>query len=347
MQRCIALAKLGAGHVAPNPMVGAVLVHNETIIGEGYHQQYGQAHAEVNCIKSVDPKNQSLIPNSTLYVSLEPCAHFGKTPPCSLLILEKKIKKVVVGCSDPFKQVNGKGIEQLKAAGVEVIVDVLKDKCLKLNKRFFTFHAKQRPYIILKWAQTSNHKIAACPSFSNAGEQKRLFISNEIINRLVHKWRSEAAAILVGTNTALLDNPSLTNRLWHGNHPIRLVIDKHLKLPPSLHLLNGEVKTVVFNYHKQEAYNNLIYHQLNKEEHVLEAIMQACYQLNIQSILVEGGSHTLQSFIDTNLWDEASIITNTTLTAPDGLNAPTLQGQLIQEEKIMTDTIQYFNNIHA
>jgi diaminohydroxyphosphoribosylaminopyrimidine deaminase/5-amino-6-(5-phosphoribosylamino)uracil reductase len=338
MHRCIDLARLGAGHVAPNPMVGAVLVHDRNIIGEGYHQQYGQAHAEVNCIDSVRSGNKHLIPVSTLYVSLEPCSHFGKTPPCSDLIIQQQIKKVVIGCSDPFEQVNGKGIEKLKAAGVEVILDVLKDECLQLNKRFFTFHTKNRPYIILKWAQTANGKIA---SSSN----ERLLITNDLTNKLVHKWRSEEAAILVGTNTALLDNPSLNNRLWHGNNPIRLVIDKDLKLPESLNLFNQEQKTIVFNSIK-DATNGNVYYCKIETANTIQQILETCYQLNIHSILVEGGSRLLQSFINENLWDEARIIANESMNIVDGLQAPSLIGKLIKEEKIFNDHIQYYLPLH-
>ncbi len=335
MQRCIELAKLGAGHVAPNPMVGAVLVHEGEIIGEGYHQQYGQAHAEVNCINSVRPDTQFLIPGSTLYVSLEPCSHFGKTPPCSDLIIRQQIKKVVVGCRDSFEAVNGKGIEKLKAAGVEVMVDVLKDQCLELNKRFFTFHTKQRPYIVLKWAQTADKKIAAVG-------KGRLLITNAFTNRKVHQWRNEEMAILIGTNTALLDNPSLNNRLWHGSHPIRLVIDKGLKLPASLNLFNQQQPTIVFNSLKQEENHHLLFHKIDGGKNLLKEIMAACYQFNIQSILVEGGAKLLQTFIDANLWDEIRTITNGSLNIFEGLTAPSFKGELAKEEKIFSDTIQYY-----
>lgn len=232
MQRCLQLAQLAAGHTAPNPMVGAVLVHDGVIIGEGYHKQYGGPHAEVNCINSVAEEHKHLIPSSFIYVSLEPCAHYGKTPPCADLIIRNKIPKVVVGCRDPFKQVDGKGIEKLVNAGIDVTVGVLEKECRQVNRRFFTFHTQHRPYVLLKWAQTGDGKIA---SYS----EERLLISNDISNKLVHKWRSEEAAILVGTNTALMDNPSLTNRLWSGKSPIRLVIDMDLRLPKHLQLFNG------------------------------------------------------------------------------------------------------------
>jgi diaminohydroxyphosphoribosylaminopyrimidine deaminase/5-amino-6-(5-phosphoribosylamino)uracil reductase len=338
MQRCIQLAKLGAGNVAPNPMVGAVLVHDGAIIGEGYHRQYGQAHAEVNCINSIPSHLKSLIPLSTLYVSLEPCAHFGKTPPCSNLIIEQQIKKVVVGCRDSFAAVNGKGIEQLKAAGVEVVVDVLRDECLQLNSRFFTFHNHHRPNVILKFAQTAD-------GFLGRLTNERLLISNEFTNKLVHQWRSEEAAILVGTNTALKDNPTLTNRLGHGKNPVRLVIDKQLKLPSTLHLFNQQEKTVVFNELKNEVNQQIEFVQLHPESSVIQQILQYCYNNKLQSILVEGGTQLLQSFINENLWDEARIITNEKLFVQNGVAAPKLSGSLQHSTHIFGDRIDYYTNI--
>ncbi|MBO9572642.1 MAG: bifunctional diaminohydroxyphosphoribosylaminopyrimidine deaminase/5-amino-6-(5-phosphoribosylamino)uracil reductase RibD, partial [Chitinophagaceae bacterium] len=240
MRRCIELAQLAAGHVAPNPLVGAVLVHKDKIIGEGYHHVYGGPHAEVNCINSVPPESKHLISSSVLYVSVEPCAHYGKTPPCADLIIRSRIPAVVIGCRDPFKDVNGKGIEKLQAAGINVILDILEKECRELNKRFLTFHTLHRPYIILKWAQTADKKIG------NYGNN-RLHITNDTTNRLVHKWRSEEAAIMVGTNTAAADNPQLTNRLWEGRSPTRIIIDYDLRLPHSLNVFDKSVKTIVFN----------------------------------------------------------------------------------------------------
>lgn len=338
MQRCIQLAKLGAGNVAPNPMVGAVLVYENEIIGEGYHKQYGKAHAEVNCINNVPNNLKSQISNSVLYVSLEPCAHFGKTPPCSNLIIEQRIKKVVIGCSDSFKEVAGKGIEQLKAAGVEVVMDVLKEECLQLNKRFFTFHNQQRPFIVLKFAQTAD-------GFIGSLSDKRLLISNAFTNILVHQWRSEEAAILVGTNTALADNPSLTNRLWTGKSPIRLIIDKQLKLPLNLHLFNQQEKTVVFNELKNEVQQQLEFVRLQSNTSVIQQILEYCYKQSLQSILVEGGAQLLQSFIDENLWDEARIITNENLFVQTGVAAPKLSGLLQHSTHIFGDRIDYYTNI--
>ena len=338
MHRCIELARLGAGNVAPNPMVGAVLVHEGRIIGEGYHMQYGQAHAEVNCINSVSAADQHLIEQSTIYVSLEPCAHWAKTPPCANLIIVKKIPRVVVGCRDPFEAVNGKGIEKITAAGINITVNVLEEECKRLNKRFFTFHTRQRPYIILKWAQTADGKMAA------AGED-RLRISNDLANRLVHKWRSEEAAILVGTNTALLDNPQLNNRLWSGNSPIRLVLDKALRLPPSLHLFDQQVRTIVLNTVEHRENGNMLYYKMDPAQNISDAICKACYALNIQSVLVEGGAQLLQTFIQRGLWDEARIITNQQLYVGRGLYAPALfHHHLEASEQLEEDRIDYFSN---
>ncbi len=338
MFRCLELAVLGCGNVAPNPMVGSVLVYNDTIIGEGYHQQYGQAHAEVNCINSVLEENKHLIPQSTLYVSLEPCSHFGKTPPCSDLIIASNIKNVVVGCRDSYEEVNGKGIEKLQQNGIDVAVGVLEEACKNLNKRFFTFHQNKRPYIILKWAETANGNIAA-----NANE--RLLISNDFSNRLVHKWRHEEAGILVGTNTAMLDNPSLKNRLWHGKSPIRLVVDMQLRLPTDLQIFNQQIPTIIFNTIRQSVQKNITYYLLNTQQYLIEQIVQAAYQLNIQSLLVEGGCKLLQSFIDSSLWDEARVIVNDNLIVDEGLHAPILSHHaIIKKDSVFNDTITYFSN---
>ena len=311
MSRCIELAKLAAGYAAPNPMVGAVLVYEDKIIGEGYHKKYGAPHAEVNCINSVLAENKTLIEKSTIYVSLEPCSHYGKTPPCVDLIIKNKIKKIVIGCKDIYKEVAGKGIEKLKNSGAEVIPDVLENECKELNKRFFTFHQKNRPYIILKWAQSANGKTG-----SLSGE--RILISNDYSNRLVHKWRSEEAAILVGTNTALKDNPSLTTRLWEGNNPVRIVIDKE---------------------------NNLQFIKLEASG-LLEQILHSLFELNIQSILIEGGSKTLQSFIDKGLWDEARIITNEEMMIENGIAAPELYGAVLEnQERYFSDLISNYRKI--
>ena len=338
MHRCLELAKQGIAYVAPNPMVGAVLVHNGKIIGEGYHQKYGGPHAEVNCINSVSEQDKDKISSSVLYVSLEPCSHFGKTPPCTDLIITNKIPEVVIGCRDPFKEVDGKGIEKLKAAGVKVIVGILEKECQQLNKRFFTFNTKHRPYIILKWAETGDGKIAT----NGTG---RLLISNEQTNRLVHKWRSEEASILVGTNTALLDDPELTTRNWPGPSPIRSVVDMDLKLPSSLKIFNDKQRTVIFNKIKHEEIDHLIYYQVTEDVSLVHQIVNALYQMKIQSVIVEGGARLLQSFIDEEMWDEARIIRNEELIINNGLAAPELEIKNEKQEiKILGDSIKIYNH---
>lgn len=353
MHRCLQLAKLGSGNVAPNPMVGAVLVYGGQIIGEGYHQKFGEAHAEVNAIRQALSNGVTdLIHRSTLYVSLEPCAHFGKTPPCVDLIIKNKIPKVVIGCRDPFKEVDGKGMEKLKAAGIEVEVGVLEDECEELNKRFFTFHIKRRPFIIIKWAETADGFIAApLPHSEGATFQesasKRIFITNEYTNRLIHKWRSEEAAILVGTNTAMIDNPELTTRLWPGNSPARLVVDMHLRLPSFLKVFDRKQKTIVFNVVKQEEEENLLYYQVKEGVSLVHQIINALYQLKIQSVIVEGGAKLLQSFIDEGIWDEARVIMNSELRILRGLAAPEL-GKCIKvgRQKIFPDIIEIYKSVN-
>lgn len=332
--RCIQLAKLGAGEVAPNPMVGAVLIYEDKIIGEGFHKKYGGPHAEVNCINNVEEKNRSLIKKSTMYVSLEPCAHHGKTPPCSDLIIKHKIKKVVVGCRDIYEKVAGKGIEKLQNAGVEVVTNILENECLELNKRFFTFHQRKRPFIILKWAQSSNGKIGS--------ENKRILISNDYSNRLVHKWRSEESGILVGTNTVLEDDPLLTTRLWKGKSPVRIAIDKELKLPLSFKIFNQDSKTIIFNLYKSAIEKNLQFIKLEKDN-FLNEIVHSLFENDIQSVLVEGGAKTLQSFIDEGLWDEARVICNEELIIEDGISAPEMKDCiLIKQEKCLGNGIDYY-----
>ncbi|MEP6927156.1 MAG: bifunctional diaminohydroxyphosphoribosylaminopyrimidine deaminase/5-amino-6-(5-phosphoribosylamino)uracil reductase RibD [Ginsengibacter sp.] len=336
MSRCIQLAKLGAGHVAPNPMVGSLLIYENKIIGEGYHQEYGEAHAEVNCIKSVKDESKSFIEKSAMYVSLEPCSHFGKTPPCTDLIIKNKIKKVTIGCTDIYKEVAGKGIQKLQDAGIEVIAGILEKECIELNKRFFTFHQKFRPYIILKWAQSLNGKIAG-------GHEKRILISNDYSNRLVHKWRSEEGAILIGTNTAIQDDPLLTTRLWTGKNPVRIVIDKELKLPSVLKAFNNKAKTIIYNLLKNSTEENLVYIKL-ENENFLEQLVHSLFEMNIQSILVEGGTTTLQSFIDTGLWDEGRIITNEKLIIENGIAAPEIKDFILEkQERYFGDLISFYN----
>ena len=335
MERCIELAQRGVGYVAPNPMVGAVLVYEDRIIGEGYHQQYGHPHAEVNCINSVPSKDKKYIASSTLYVSLEPCSHFGKTPPCTHLILKNKIPKVVIGMLDPFKEVNGMGVQELRNSGVLVEIGVLEEKCKNLNKRFVVFHQHKRPYIFLKWAQTGNGYIANLTP-------ERLLISNDFANRWVHKMRMEEAAILIGVNTAIKDNPLLNTRYWNGNSPIKFIIDPKLRSPSTLKFFETESKTVVFNYIKSSVENKVEYIQV-ASENIIEQILSYGYKNGIQSIIVEGGAFTLQQFIDNNFWDESFIIHNDQLTINSGILAPRLRNHQLKESFNMENNrIQHY-----
>lgn len=343
MSRCLELAKKGAGYVAPNPMVGAILVHQGRILGEGWHKHYGEPHAEVNCLASVKEADKHLISASTLYVSLEPCAHHGKTPPCADLIVRHQIPRVVIGCKDSFAKVAGKGIEKLKQAGIEVILEgPWQKECLAINRRFFTFHARRRPYIILKWAETADGFIA--PIHQN-GMADRLKISSPLTDRLVHKWRAENAAILIGKHTALKDDPALNNRLYSGPSPLRMVVDGYLEIPPTAKLMAPPQRTVIFNRLKttQKQGSHLHYEKLNNELPWSMQIADYGYRENIQSILVEGGALLLQSFIDMQLWDEGRIITSSSFRIKQGLAAPALnKGIFLQSIELGQDKIRYF-----
>ena len=319
INRCIQISKNGLGSTRPNPMVGSVIVHNNTIIGEGYTSTFGGNHAEVNAINAV--KNKDLLKNATLYVTLEPCAHFGKTPPCSDLIIKHQIPNIVIGCIDDNEKVAGKGIAKLKKAGRNVTVGILEKECKNHHKRFFTFLNKKRPYIILKWAKTKDNFIA--PKTQN--KQKPVWITNTLSRQLVHKWRAEEQAILVGTNTVLKDNPSLTVRDWTGKNPTRIVLDKNETLSKTYTIFNNEAKTI-----------------LSKETSA-KAICQQLFKANINSIIIEGGSKTLQMFINENLWDEARIFTGNTLFN-NGVKSPKFYGNLISEEKIDSDILKIYKN---
>ena len=315
--RCIQLALNGAGNVAPNPMVGAVIVYQDTIIGEGYHARYGEAHAEVNAIRSV--KDESLLKEATIYVSLEPCSHYGKTPPCVDLIISKQIPRAVIGCMDPFPKVSGRGIQKLRDAGVDVTIGVLEEECQKLIERFVTFNLKKRPYILLKWAESSDGFI----DYQRTGG-KPVQLSSSLTSQLVHQLRAGYSAILVGRKTALLDNPSLTTRHWFGKNPVRLVIDKELCLPLHLHLFDGSVPTIVFTQKENTpSIEQTEYIQLDFSKNILPQIMEILYQRNLQSLIVEGGSKLLQSFIDIDLWDEARVEVSPMLLE-EGIKAPKL-----------------------
>lgn len=342
MLRCLELAKDGFGNVAPNPMVGCVIVCEGKIIGEGYHQEYGKAHAEVNAIHSV--RDKSLLQKSTLYVNLEPCAHFGKTPPCANLIVEHNIPRVVIGCVDSYSEVSGKGIEKLRNAGIEVTVGILENESLELNKRFFTFHNKKRPYVILKWAETQDGFIDVDrPLDKSRDTTADNWITSPLSKQLVHKWRSEEAAIMIGTNTALNDNPQLNVREWKGENPTRIVIDLNDRLPESLNIFDKSIPTVVFSLSKETSTNNLTYVKINDTKTLLQEVLYELYKRNIQSVIVEGGATLLQSFIDHNLWDEARVFVGNR-KFKSGLKAPSVKGNLIAEEMIDVDHLKWIVN---
>ena len=335
MQRCIDLARLGQGYVAPNPMVGAVVVYNGKIIGEGYHHKFGAAHAEVEAIQSV--KEQQLLAEATVYVSLEPCAHVGKTPPCADLLIEKHVKKVVIGCVDSFSKVSGKGIERLKNAGIEVVVGILEKECRELNKRFFTFHEKQRPYVILKWAQS---KDGFLDKLRRNDEKGVHWISSPETKALVHKWRSEEQSILVGRKTVQNDNPTLTVREFSGENPIRILIDSQLQLKSEYNIFSDEAPTIVFNRIKNDKVGSVEWIKIAETD--TQLILDELYKRNIQSVFVEGGSRTLQYFIFGNVWDEARVIVgNTNLL--EGTKAPVIAKTPKFSYSFSTDTIyNYF-----
>lgn len=337
MQRCLQLAALGEGFVAPNPMVGSVLVFNGRLIGEGYHQQYGEAHAEVNCLNNVAEADRHLITSSTLYVSLEPCAHYGKTPPCADSIIQSDVRKVVIGCRDPFVQVNGKGIEKLQKAGVQVVCGVLEKECQFINRRFFTYHTLHRPYVALKWAQTSDGFIGS------AG--KRLYVSNAFTGRMVHQVRSSNMGILIGTKTALADNPHLNIRHAAGHAPVRLVIDLQNRLRGSLNIFDNSQRTFIFTHDYEHEEEKTKWISIRKNEDVLKQVLQYCHERDIQSILVEGGAITLQSFIDAGLWDEATVIQSKTVATGAGIAAPSLKHAAIKDRSTLhTDEITFYLN---
>ena len=333
IKRCIELAKKALGKTYPNPLVGSVIVHNGKIIGEGYHHKAGENHAEINAINSVADK--SLIPESTIYVSLEPCAHFGKTPPCALKIVELGFKKVVIGATDSHDKVNGKGKKIIQDAGIEVISGVLEEECIDLNKRFFTFHQKKRPFIILKWAQSDDGFLDK--------DFKPTQIGNALTKQFVHTLRSQEHAILVGTNTALTDNPSLTTREIVGKNPVRILIDFELKVPENFNIYNDEAETLVFNSIKNSEEGNVKF--ITKEkENLLKNLMEKLYENQIQSVIIEGGSFTLQQFIEAQLWDEAIIIKNENLFLENGTKAPEFDFKPYKTEEFRDNKIFYFKS---
>lgn len=343
MKRCIELASKGRGTTAPNPMVGSVIVHNNKIIGEGYHRKCGEAHAEVNAINDVSDKK--MLSQSTLYVNLEPCSHFGKTPPCSDLIIKSGIPRVVVANIDPNPQVQGKGIDKLRAAGIDVISGVLENEGEALNKRFFVFQRQKRPYIILKWAQTQDGFIDVIRN--SAMPQQPNWITNQYARMMVHKWRSEEQAIMIGTNTAQIDNPKLNVRDWTGKNPLRIVLDRTLRLPNTLNILDKSTPTLIFT-EKETGYNdseNCTYKHIVFDTNLLVNITNELYNRNIQSIIIEGGAKLLTSFITAKLWDEARVFVGD-IHFNDGILAPRLPVNYAELEKWEGFSLYIYRNSH-
>ena len=347
MQRCLEIALNGLGNVAPNPMVGCVIVHEDKIIGEGYHQHFGEAHAEVNAVNTI--RNKALLKDATIYISLEPCAHFGKTPPCTELIIEHKIPNVVIACADPFPEVSGKGIKRLKDAGCNVIVGILENEAQALNKRFFTFQKKQRPYVILKWAQTLDRFIDRKREGKNEEtmDGKGInWISNDLSKRLVHKWRSEEQSIMVGTNTALNDNPHLNVREWKGKNPIRIVLDRSLKLPLNINLYDQTIPTLVFTEKEALSKENLQYIPIDFKTNIIPQILDELYLKKIQSVMVEGGSAILNAFIASRLWDEARVFIGNK-TFGNGLEAPVIDATPVSIDEVSSDKLLIYRNFNT
>lgn len=341
MQRCLELAQRGAGQVSPNPMVGALLVYNGKIIAENYHRAYGGPHAEVLVIADVKASYgdnaPAILSDSTMYVSLEPCAHYGKTPPCATMLAEHRIKRVVIACRDPFEQVNGKGVAILKEAGVEVIEGVLEKEALWLNRRFTARIARQRPYIILKWAQAADGYMAPLD-----GSQR--WITGPEARQLVHRWRSEEDAVLVGAKTALADDPQLTVRDWVGRNPRRVLIDKHLSVPATARLVDNSAETVIFNAVKSDWTGNIKQIELeNFDQYLPQQIAYQLYLMDVQSLIVEGGRKTLSLFIESGLWDEARVFTSSD-TWGAGIAAPLLYRKPAAAQTIGRDRLEFFYN---
>lgn len=336
MRRAFELALLGMGSVSPNPMVGCVIVHHNKIAAEGWHKQYGEAHAEVNAIDGVMDK--SLLKECTVYVNLEPCSHFGKTPPCADLLIKHRVKKVVIANLDSNPLVSSEGVKKIRAAGIEVITGVLEKEGRELNKSFFTAMEKQRPYILLKWAETSDGFIAH-ENFDSK------WISNEYSRQRVHKWRTESDAVLVGTKTAFHDNPELNVRDWAGRNPVRIVLDRFLRLSEKLHVFDHKQKTICYNVLKHEEHHNLSRVRIGEENFMVD-VVKDLLKHKIQSVMVEGGTTTLQLFINAGLWDEARVFISER-SFGKGIKAPTLPGNLIHQESVFNDTLRIYHPIHG
>ncbi len=339
MRRCLQLAKNGTGNTYPNPLVGSVIVFENKIIGEGYHKKAGEPHAEVNAVNSV--KDKKLLKKSTLYVNLEPCAHQGRTPACSKMIIDLKIPVVVIGCPDSYKKVDGKGIKMMRDAGIKVITGVLENESRELNRRFFTYHEKKRPYVILKWAQTVDGFI----DFDRTPDTpiKPNWITDEYARVLVHKMRSEEESILVGTNTAEKDNPSLSLREWAGKDPLRIVIDKNLRLPENLHLFSGKIPTLVLTEKEKKTEKNIKFLKVTFDETLIKQLLDYLYSSEIQSLIVEGGTKTANAFLDTGLWDEAKVFVGNKFFK-SGIKAPEIKLNPVKKENISNSKLFTFKN---
>ncbi|RZJ49984.1 MAG: bifunctional diaminohydroxyphosphoribosylaminopyrimidine deaminase/5-amino-6-(5-phosphoribosylamino)uracil reductase RibD [Flavobacterium sp.] len=340
IKRCIELARNGFGTTYPNPMVGSVIVYEDKIIGEGWHKKAGEPHAEVNAIRSV--KDKSLLKKATIYVSLEPCSHFGKTPPCCDLIIEHKIPKVVVGTVDPNEKVAGRGIKKIMESGSNVTIGILEDECNELNKRFFTFHQKKRPYIILKWAESLDGFLA--PEKEINQDRKPVWITNTYSRQLVHKWRSEEQAIFVGTQTVIDDNPKLNVRNWSGNNPVRIILDQNNRIPNTSAVFDDSVKTIVFT--KSEIVGekeNTTFEVIDFDQDIIPQILEVLYRNQIQSVIIEGGLQTLQTFIDQDIWDEARIFKGN-ISFEKGTKAPGLSGKISSKINIGSDELIQIRN---
>lgn len=338
IKRCIELAKNGLGTTYPNPLVGSVIVCDGKIIGEGWHKKAGEPHAEVNAVNSV--KDKSMLSKSTIYVSLEPCSHFGKTPPCCDLIIAHKIPNVVIGTVDPFAKVSGNGIKKLMEAGRNVTVGILEDDCNELNKRFFTFHQKKRPFVILKWAESQDGFLS--PAYKE--EKKPVWITNAFSRQLVHKWRTQEQAILVGTQTVLDDNPKLDARDWKGNNPTRIVLDRTGKISEDYFVKDNKIKTIVITEQENlENSSHISFENAIFDSNLPFSVLEILYKNNIQSVIIEGGKKTLQTFIDANLWDEARIFKGQN-SFENGTKSPDFKGNLVSKEAILNDELLIFKN---
>jgi diaminohydroxyphosphoribosylaminopyrimidine deaminase/5-amino-6-(5-phosphoribosylamino)uracil reductase len=334
MQRALELAKKGRGSVSPNPLVGCVLTYENKIIGEGWHHNYGEGHAEVNAVADVfRNKKAKLLEQATAYVTLEPCSHYGKTPPCADLLIKHKIKRLVVASVDSNPLVGGKGLAKFREAGIEVEIGVLNEENRKLNAAFFTFIEKKRPYILLKWAETADGFVAR-KNFDSK------WISNPLSRTYVHKYRSQCDAIIVGTNTAQYDNPKLTTRNWSGKNPLRIVLDTSLRLDKKLHLFDDILPTICYNFIKSERKNNTEYIKINSQN-VIPQILNDLYQRKIQSLLVEGGAGLLQHFLAADLWDKALIFKSKS-SFGEGISAPSIKGELVDNQLVRGDCLQTY-----